>query len=184
MVVIVVMGVCGSGKTTVAKELADRMQCSFRDGDEFHAQANKDKMSCGIPLSDEDRIPWLSAIHEHIKRLVQTDQSGIVTCSALKQRYRDILLSGNSSPEIALGLKNLNAKDVLFVYLHGTKAVIQERLQKRSGHFMPPSLLDSQLESLEEPSYPEKYLTVNIENTVDKAVDYILQCLKSISVIE
>ena len=135
--VIIVMGVTGSGKSTVGEALAASMGCTFFDADTFHSAANKAKMSSGIPLTDDDRWPWLAAIRVQIDRLLETGESGVFGCSALKAAYRRVL--GEDDPLVQ------------FVYLHGSEALLAERLRHRVGHFMNPALLASQLATLEEP---------------------------------
>ncbi|WP_414935539.1 gluconokinase [Amycolatopsis sp. cmx-11-51] len=139
MTVIVVMGVSGSGKTTVGTELATRLGVGYAEADTFHPRANIDKMSSGHPLNDEDRQPWLEAIAGWIRD--HQESGGVVTSSALKYRYRDILRGGG---------------DVWFLHLHGDRALLADRMKTRSGHFMPVSLLDSQLADLE-PLLPDEF---------------------------
>lgn len=137
---ILVMGVSGSGKTTIGKLLAEKLNLEFVDADDFHSQKNKDKMRVGIPLSDEDRQPWL-----HTLRLQLVEKTPVVlACSALKQRYRDVL-----------------DPDHLYewIYLEGSRTLLHERLSKRNGHYMKANLLESQLETLEE---PENALRIDI----------------------
>src|SRR3954471_23755012 len=138
MTVIVVMGVSGSGKTTIGTALARALDVEYAEADTFHPQANIDKMTAGHPLNDEDRAPWLEAIAGWIREHEAT--GGVVTSSALKRRYRDVLRSGG---------------DVWFAPLNGPRALLAERMQTRSGHFMPVSLLDSQLATLE-PLQPDE----------------------------
>lgn len=177
MVVLILMGVCGCGKTTIAQELATRLNCPFKDADDFHCEENKRKMNQGIPLTDQDRTPWLCAIHDHIQNLIDTSQIGVVTCSALKQSYRDILLRGHQT-HLSISKKKLRdvsvQNHVLFIYLKGEREVIKKRLQNRFGHFMSPTLLDSQLKILEEPQDPEIFLMVNVEDSVEEVVNSIL----------
>jgi gluconokinase len=154
MTVVVMMGVSGSGKTTVAKALASRLGWSLLEGDSFHSPENVAKMHSGVPLTDEDRWPWLRAIADAIDAKLASGESAIVACSALKRAYRDILIGGR--------------KDVLLVYLRGSKVLIGERLAARKGHYMPASLLDSQFASLEEPAADEHALIVPIDGTVDE----------------
>jgi gluconokinase len=137
--VIGVMGVSGSGKTTVAQGLAERLGWVFLEGDAFHPAANVEKMARGIPLDDDDRWPWLSRLHEAIAqaRTDYPDLGVVVACSALKQAYRDRLSRGED--------------EMVWVYLKGEFELLQQRLQARSDHFMPPTLLASQLADLEEP---------------------------------
>jgi gluconokinase len=132
MTVIVVMGVSGSGKTTVGTALADALVVDYAEADTFHPQANIDKMTSGVPLTDADRAPWLEAIAGWIRTHQET--GGVVTSSALKRRYRDVLRTGGN---------------VWFAHLHGDREVLAERMKTRKGHFMPVSLLDSQLADLE-----------------------------------
>ncbi|XP_070212537.1 probable gluconokinase [Littorina saxatilis] len=177
MVVVVVMGVCGCGKTTIGEALAERLGWSFRDADEFHSEANKHKMSTSTPLTDEDRLPWLKAIHQYIKSLQEKSESAVVTCSALKRHYRDVLRSGEhfSSPSSS----SSSSADILFVLLKGTRYVLEERLGGRKGHFMPSDLLTSQLDTLEEPDPDENCLIVNIDDNVPHMVDLIADKIKS-----
>ena len=139
MSVIVVMGVSGSGKTTVGTALAEALGVEYAEADAFHPQANIEKMSSGVPLTDEDRAPWLEAIATWIREHQAT--GGVVTSSALKRRYRDVLRSGG---------------DVWFAHLDGDRETLAERMKTRSGHFMPVSLLDSQLADLE-PLQPDEH---------------------------
>ncbi len=135
--VVVVMGVSGSGKTTVASLLAGRLGWEFEDGDDFHPAANVEKMQSGSPLTDEDRWPWLAAIAAWIDKVRAEGRHGVVTCSGLKRAYRDVLVGGRP--------------DVRLVYLKGDRELIGRRMAARHGHFMPTSLLDSQFRTLEEP---------------------------------
>jgi gluconokinase len=152
---IVVMGVAGSGKSSVGAELAKRLGLPFCDADEFHPQANIDKMSAGIPLTDEDRWPWLDAIG---KALGEADGRLIVACSALRRIYRDRLTRTAGRP-------------VIFVWLDGSQKTIAARMNARRHHFMPPSLLDSQFATLEPPAEDELAVRVSIEPPVDEAVE-------------
>ena len=161
--VLVVMGVSGSGKTTVAKGLAERLAWSYQEGDDLHPKANVEKMASGHPLTDDDRWPWLERVADWIDGLLDTGESGIVTCSALKRAYRDIL--------------NRHGAGVGFVLLDGTKEQIEERLEKRKGHYMPPSLLDSQFATLERPDDDEPAFLVSIEGSPDQIVDEVLEGL-------
>jgi len=135
--IVVLMGVCGSGKTTVGRALAASLQWRFLDADEFHPEANVAKMARGVALTDDDRWPWLDRIVAELKRLQLAGTHAVVACSALRQAYRDRLAQGG---------------DVHFVYLKGDAATIEPRLAGRSGHFMPSSLLASQFATLEEPA--------------------------------
>lgn len=135
--IIVVMGVSGSGKTTIGGMLADTLQCAFLEGDSLHSQENIEKMSRGIPLTDSDRAAWLAAIREHILDSLKRGQSLVVACSALKQEYRDFL---------GKGIK------IKWLYLKGSKELIRSRMHQRPHHFMHANMLSSQFEALEEPS--------------------------------
>ena len=158
--ILIAMGVSGAGKTKIGEMLAERLHCSFTDGDAFHSAANKEKMHRGIPLTDEDRWPWLKTIRAAIEEKQKAGETAVFTCSSLKRSYRDILRNGDS--------------DVVFVYLHGTVETLRERLTTRTGHFFDPSLLQSQLDTLEEPGTDEA-ITVNIELTPEEIVDEVLK---------
>ena len=161
--VLVVMGVSGSGKTTIATLLAKKLGWTYRDGDEFHPPANVEKMQGGVPLTDEDRWPWLKAIAAFIDDELKHRTKTIVTCSALKRRYRDIIVDGRTG--------------VRLVYLRGDKTLLETRLKRRHGHFMPSSLLQSQFDALEEPGSDENPLTVSVEGTPDQILDEIMERL-------
>jgi len=146
--VIVMMGVSGSGKSTIAAMLAHRLQWIYEDGDWFHPRSNIEKMHGGEPLTDEDRWPWLDAIAAWIDATRKVGNHGIVACSALKRAYRDILIG--ERPDVAL------------VFLQGDRDLIARRLAARDGHFMPPALLDSQFAALEPPTADEHPIVVSI----------------------
>jgi gluconokinase len=135
--VVIVMGVTGAGKTTVGRALAAALGWEFHDGDELHSEAAKRKMHLGIALDDADRAPWLSALRKLIQAMLSEGRNGVIACSALKQSYRDELVVDPSSVKV--------------VYLKGSKQVIAGRLRNRAGHFMNPDLLQSQIDTLEEP---------------------------------
>jgi gluconokinase len=136
--IILLMGVSGSGKTTIGQQLAQELGWPFADADQWHPPANIAKMRQGIPLTDEDRWPWLHALHAHLVTCVQQGVSAVLACSALKQAYRDVLLVDEAA--------------IRLVYLRGDFDLIQARLAQRQGHFMPPELLASQFAALEEPA--------------------------------
>jgi gluconokinase len=136
--IVVVMGVAGSGKTTIGRLLADAIPCPFLEGDTLHSRENVDKMSRGIPLADADRGPWLATIHARMADAHKRGESLVVGCSALKRSYRAVLAEG---------------LPVIFVYLKGSKELIQERMLHRVGHFMKAGMLASQFETLEEPEH-------------------------------
>jgi ribose 5-phosphate isomerase A len=139
--ILVIMGVSGSGKTTVAKELSARLGWAFEEGDLLHPAVNIAKMHAGIPLTDEDRLPWLERVAAWIDTQRRKKQAGIITCSALKRSYRQIIIGGR--PEVRL------------VYLRGGRELIAAHLASRHDHFMPASLLSSQIDTLEEPDPSE-----------------------------
>ena len=155
----VVMGVSGVGKTTVGRLLAGTLAIPFIDADDFHPKENIEKMSSGIPLNDDDRYGWLLALN---KVLQQHQKDGaVLACSALKEKYRNLIRKGLE-------------KYVTFVFLEGTYTQLQERLQERKGHFMPPKLLKSQLETLEP---PKSAIKVAISHTPDEIVEQIIRQL-------
>ncbi len=147
-VIAVVMGVSGSGKTTVAALLAAALGCQFQEGDDLHPPANIEKMHRGIPLTDADRLPWLQKIAEVIDMWRAKRESGVLTCSALKRCYRDIIIGGR--------------REVTLVYLKGSYDLIRRRMAARHEHFMPVALLDSQFAALEEPTPDERPIIVDI----------------------
>lgn len=161
---LVVMGVSGSGKSTIAESLAARLGWRYEDADKFHPPANVAKMSAGQPLTDEDRWPWLQAIADEIDRLSAAGQRAVVACSALKRSYRDILVHGRD--------------DIRIVFLNGTQDLIADRLAARKGHFMPPGLLASQFKTLEPPQPAERPITVSIAAPIETIVDDIVTQLK------
>ncbi|NWW46459.1 GNTK gluconokinase, partial [Pedionomus torquatus] len=144
----------------------------FYDADDYHSPENKKKMSEGIPLNDEDRIPWLCALHDILRREDSCRQDAILACSALKKMYRHILISGASAVESNQPeqLEENTALKILFVHLDGPIDAIASRLKKRRGHFMPPELLKSQFDTLEPPSTPENFITVSIEQSLPEIV--------------
>jgi carbohydrate kinase (thermoresistant glucokinase family) len=162
-VIVVVMGVSGSGKTTVAAMLAGRLHWSFADGDDFHSPENIAKMHGGVPLDDDDRLPWLHAIAEQIDRWRAERRPGVIACSALKRRYRDIIVGGRP--------------DVRLLYLQGDRDLIARRLAARHGHFMPKSLLQSQFEALEEPTPDERAIAISAAKAPAALVDEAIAAL-------
>ena len=161
---VVVMGVSGAGKSTVGKLIAARLGCEFRDADSFHPSANIAKMSSGQPLTDADRWPWLRAIAAWIAERRARGETGVVTCSALRRVYRDIVTDGQSA-------------DVRLVHLKGEFELIAARLAARTGHFMPPALLRSQFETLEEPAADEHAITVSIDRTPEEIAERVVAFL-------
>jgi gluconokinase len=158
--IIVVMGVSSSGKTTVGALLAGRLQWEFEDADWFHPASNIDKMHAGIPLTDDDRWPWLHDIAAWIDRTRKQGAHAVLACSALKRSYRDVLIK--------------DRPDVRLVYLKGSEALIARRMTARHGHFMPRELLHSQFEALEEPGADENPVTISVELKPGEVVAQIL----------
>jgi gluconokinase len=160
--ILVVMGVAGSGKSTIGEALADALGCAYLDGDAYHPEANIKKMERGEPLNDADRWPWL----ETFARELAGRQGQIVGgCSSLKRAYRNRIRSSAGEP-------------VCFIYLQGSKDLIRWRIEARTGHFMPPSLLDSQFATLEEPAPDENAISVGIELPTSEIVEEIIAKLR------
>ena len=158
--IVILMGVSGSGKTTVGRLLAGDLGWPFYDGDDWHPPANRDKMSRGIALTDADRDIWLTALQHFMSKLIHDGQSAVIACSALKQAYRDRL--------------QVDKQLVRFIYLRGSYDLIRQRLQERRGHFMPADLLTSQFETLEE---PQDVVKIDIANEPEAIVSLIKQNL-------
>ncbi|MGD1015768.1 MAG: gluconokinase [Roseiarcus sp.] len=159
-IVLIVMGVSGSGKTTVAALLAGRLGWKFQEGDALHSPANVDKMRHGVPLNDADRLPWLDSIAALVDRWRAEGASGFIACSALKRAYRERIRAGR--------------RDVAFIYLRGARELISARLSRRTGHYMPAGLLASQFEALEEPGADEPVIAVDIGGSPGEIVEAIL----------
>jgi len=155
---VVVMGVSGTGKTTIGRALADALGVPFVEGDDLHPEANKRKMAAGIPLTDDDRAPWLDLV------AAELDAPAVVACSALKRRYRDRLRQ--AAPDLAL------------VYLHGAPELLAARMEGREGHFMPTSLLRSQLETLEVPDPDEEAIPADVALRPDEIVELVVPRLE------
>ena len=162
----VVMGVSGCGKSTVARELAEKINAGFIEADDWHPASNKQKMSSGVPLTDEDRLPWLAEVVSI--SIAEREKSGsvVVACSALKKSYRDQLRKIHN--------------DTFFVYLSGSKALILQRMQERKGHFMPVALLDSQFDTLEDPRGEAGVVAVDIIDDIEAIVQDALQQLSDL----
>jgi carbohydrate kinase (thermoresistant glucokinase family) len=154
------MGVSGSGKTTIGRALATRLGWSFEEGDALHPPENIAKMRAGQPLTDADRAPWLSAIAARIDEWRQRGESGVITCSALKRSYRQVIIG--------------DRREVRLVYLSGSRELIAERMSQRHDHFMPASLLDSQFETLEPPGQEESPITVSVDQPIETIVDRLV----------
>jgi gluconokinase/shikimate kinase len=161
--VIVLMGVSGSGKTTVASVLHQRLGWPFEEGDALHPEVNIRKMAAGHPLTDEDRAPWLARVADWVDARIEAGEDGLITCSALKRAYRDVI--------------NRRGRGVTFVFLRGSEEQIAERLAARHGHFMPADLLQSQLADLEPPRPDEPAITVDIGPAPDAIAQEIIDRL-------
>ncbi len=153
----IIMGVSGTGKSTIGKLLSDRTGWAFYDADDFHSPANIEKMNRGIPLTDSDRLPWLEELNHLITNTLNSNQQGILACSALKSQYRQILRN--------------NHTEVVFIYLRGSYGCVQSRIQQRTGHFMSSSLLQSQFDTLEE---PQDALIIDVSLAPEAIVEAIL----------
>ncbi|MFT5196583.1 MAG: gluconokinase [Cellvibrionaceae bacterium] len=155
---IIVMGVSGSGKSTVGEKLAQELGWIFFDADDYHPPENVAKMAAGNPLNDDDRAPWLAILHDLINVHIRASRPMVLACSALKQTYRDQLVDGNPTTEI--------------VYLHGTFELIWERMQAREGHWMRPDMLHSQFATLEE---PVAAIAIPVDLSTEEQAQYIVQ---------
>lgn len=160
---VIVMGVSGSGKTTVATGLAEAMGWTYVEGDELHPQANVDKMAAGIPLTDEDRWPWLRRIGAWIDEHENSGKSAVITCSALKRSYRDLLREGRP--------------DVQFCHVEVSREALEDRLAHREGHYMPASLLQSQLDTLEPLQADEPGIVVEAKGGQEAVLAEVLEAL-------
>lgn len=158
---LIVMGVSGSGKTTIGQAIASKLGWDFYDADDFHPPENISKMENGIPLTDSDRAPWLASLHDLIESTLRRNCPGVLACSALKKSYRQKLLEGNHHVQL--------------IYLKGNYELIWSRMSARKDHYMKPEMLKSQFDALEEPS---DALTVDISLSVDEAVQEIFRHLK------
>jgi carbohydrate kinase (thermoresistant glucokinase family) len=161
--VLFVMGVSGVGKSTVAQALNTHLHWPFQEGDDFHPQSNVQKMHAGVALTDADRAPWLAAVRTWIDARVTAGEPGLITCSALKRAYRNGLVDGRPN--------------VRALYLKADEQVIQDRIAHRTGHFMPATMLESQLRTLEEPTPEEHAITVDVGGGVEETVQRVLAAL-------
>ncbi|MCC2970680.1 gluconokinase [Massilia sp. IC2-476] len=162
----VVMGVSGCGKSDIGRRLAQALQARFIEGDAFHPPENLTKMAAGVPLTDEDRRGWLLALRAELQRAADAGEGAVLSCSALKRIYRDVL-------------RGSDAGAVCFVHLNGPRELIAQRMAARSGHFMPVSLLDSQLRTLE-PLQPDEYgLTLDLRESPARLVEQVLAAART-----
>jgi gluconokinase len=155
--IVIVMGVSGCGKSTIGKALATEMNLNFFDADDFHPQANVKKMSQGIALNDDDRWPWLKILSQAIAKEASQNGGVVSACSALKRSYRDFIVAEVNKP-------------LIFVVLDGSKELILQRMKKRRNHYMPPSLLESQIADFEPPESDESFITCSIDNSIEQIV--------------
>ena len=163
--VVIVCGVSGAGKTFIGKILAQELGWKFYEGDDFHPAANIEKMQAGIPLTDEDRQPWLESLRQLVERCLADGENAVIACSALKKSYREHL-------EIS--------KAVKFVFLRGSHELIADQIRKRHGHFMHPELLQTQFETLEEPGPEESTIVIELGRALPELVREIRQKLSAI----
>lgn len=163
--IVIVFGVSGAGKTTIGHLLADELGWKFYEGDDFHSQVNIDKMHAGVPLTDQDRRPWLESLRGLIEQCLVAKQNAVLTCSALKKSYRSCL--------------RVN-EEVEFVYLRGSAELIASQLRQRHGHFMDPKLLQSQFDTLEEPEAAEGVIAIELDGTPRELADRIRNRLRLI----
>lgn len=161
---IIVMGVSGSGKSSVGAKVAQVIGAKFIDGDDLHPRANIQKMAGGAPLNDEDRAPWLERIRDAAYSLEQKSETGVIVCSALKRKYRDQIREGNAS--------------VKFLFLDGDHALILERMKARHGHFMKEAMLQSQFDSLERPDGESGVFCISIDGSFEQVVDRAVTALE------
>lgn len=161
--VLVFMGVSGCGKSTVGQNIAEKLGIRYAEGDDFHSEANVEKMRSGTPLNDDDREPWLTIMANTIAEWVETGEGGVLSCSALKRKYRDRLRG-----DYGLG------GPIRFVYLSGSFELIEGRMKKREDHYMPPGLLTSQFATLEEPSPEEHAIYIDISSSPDVLATEVL----------
>ena len=155
---IIVMGVSGAGKSSVGERLAQRLGCSFAEGDRLHPASNVEKMAKGIPLADEDRWPWLDLVGQELASALARGDTLVLSCSALKRAYRE-------------RLRKAAGGELFFVFLKGSTELLEVRMGERTGHFMPTSLLKSQLATLESPEGEDRVVTVDIDASLETIVD-------------
>jgi len=161
--VIIIMGVCGSGKTTIGEKLSEVMNVRFMEGDSFHSETNIKKMSMGEPLTEREREPWLKSIRKEMDLGLEQNIPCVITCSALSRKSREIL--------------GTNREGIKLIYLYALQSILADRMEKRKNHFMPPDLLRSQFEVLEEPELSEA-LHVPVDMPAKEVADFIIQELK------
>lgn len=161
--ILILFGVCGAGKTTIGQMLAARLGWQFEDADDYHPEANKQKMQAGAPLSDSDRAPWLRTLNERMLELARSGRNVILACSALKQEYRNLLVAG------------LSVEEVRFALLDAPRELLEERIRQRNHPYMNPKLLNSQLAALE---VPPGIWRISVSGTPAEAVEQVLNYLQ------
>lgn len=166
---VIVMGVASSGKSTVGELLSKKLKASFLDGDDLHSEESIAKMSSGVPLDDADREPWLMKVNNAVAKIEATGSTGVIVCSALKKRYRDMIRHGNSK--------------VMFIFLDGTKELVLERIRKRENHYMKQEMVDSQFEALERPDNERDVIIVDINGALDEIVANSLAGIHKLEVV-
>jgi len=162
--ILILFGVSGTGKTTIGRLLAERLGWRFVEGDDYHPPANRQKMQAGIPLTDDDRRPWLNVLHQRIEELLGQRENAVVACSALKQKYRDRLVAGFEADQFRFALLDL------------PRDLLRERIGKRHHPYMNPNLLDSQLATLE---VPADVWRISVSGTAEEAVEQVCERLKN-----
>ncbi|MEP3048434.1 MAG: gluconokinase [Roseibium sp.] len=165
---IIVMGVCGAGKTSLAGKLSETLGFPMVEADDFHSDSNRAKMAKGIGLTDEDRMPWLAAVTSAAREKTANANGVIIACSALRKVYRDVFRAGFN--------------DCMFIHLTGSREILAERLTHRTGHFVDAGLLDSQLKTLEPPDRDERYLEIDVSLPPEKAVEEALDGVRAQSI--
>ena len=166
--IVIIMGVSGCGKSTIAAEIAKQLNIEYLDADDLHPPENKQLMSSGVALTDENRMPWLGVVRDYAANCHTKKQSCIIACSALKKKYRNVL--NEASP-------------MYYVFLDGQKSLIQRRILERAGHFMPESLLNSQFEALEPPGEEPNVITVSIDANPEEIANSTIIELKKLNII-
>jgi gluconokinase len=162
--IYIVMGVSGSGKSTIGRLLANHLNCPFYDGDDYHPPENVAKMAAGIPLTDQDRAPWLDCLNSLIRRQAEAGKTAVLACSALKKSYRDRLRQGNVNTQ--------------FICLNGSFDLIWQRMKRREDHYMKPDMLQSQFDTLQPPAPTEAHI-ISIDKSVEKIIQDILQKIET-----
>uniref|UniRef100_A0A452TDB2 Gluconokinase n=1 Tax=Ursus maritimus TaxID=29073 RepID=A0A452TDB2_URSMA len=175
------LNLCPLHRSTVGALLASKLGWKFYDADDYHPEENRVKMGRGIPLNDQDRIPWLCNLHDILLRDVASGQHVVLACSALKKAYRDILIRGKDGAPLKCDETGKDSQPaevkLLVVHLSGSFEVISGRLLKRRGHFMPPELLQSQFDTLEPPSAPENFIQVSVDKNISEIIATVLETL-------